>query len=185
MESFGKHLDKLTEVYTLVGYIIEYGFVAVTLILHVANLHLQVKALGYLSALYHRSVFAALGLAVFFHIHGLGYAVYALDVVGRLQVGFLYLQLNELAGKRNHTNVVSGISLNGNNVALSEVEIVYVVIISLAGVLKLHLNKVGALGVARNVGQPVVSVELAVLTAASSQTQTTVAPVVYKEFLVF
>src|SRR5690606_12134040 len=36
-----QHFDQLPEVDTLIGNIIEYGFVAVTLILHIADLHLQ------------------------------------------------------------------------------------------------------------------------------------------------
>ena len=128
---------------------------------------------------------AAFCFAVFFHVHGLCYAVYALDVVGRLQVCLLYLQLYQFAGKRNYADVVPRVSLYGNDVTLSEVKVVDVVIISFAGVLKLHLNKVSTLGVARYVCQPVVGVQLAVLPATSSQAQTTVAPVVYKEFLVF
>ena len=66
------------------------------------------------------------------------------------------------------------VGLHGNNVAFLQVEIVYVVIISLACVLELHLNKVGRFHVAWNVGEIVVRVELLVLSAASFATQAAV-----------
>ena len=91
MECFGEHLDELSEIHALVGDIIEYRLVAVALVFHVANLHLQSEILGYLSALYHRVVFPALGLAKLVHVGGTCNAVDASDVVGRLEVGLLDL----------------------------------------------------------------------------------------------
>lgn len=46
LEGLGKHLYELAEIYALVGYIIEDSLVAVALILHVANLHVELEALG-------------------------------------------------------------------------------------------------------------------------------------------
>ncbi len=51
MEGIGKHLDELAEIDTLVSDIVEDGLVAVALIFHVADLHLQSQVLGYLTAL--------------------------------------------------------------------------------------------------------------------------------------
>ncbi len=84
MECVGKHLDELTEVNALVGDVVEYRLVAVALILHVAYLHLQTEVFSYLTALYHCAVFAALRFVVLVDVHGLGYAIDALDVVSRL-----------------------------------------------------------------------------------------------------
>ena len=91
MEGGSQVLDQLAEVHTLIGDIVEDSLVAVALIFHVANLHLQSQSLGNLSALYHRGVLTRLGLTVFIHIYRTGYAIHALDVVGTLQVGLLQL----------------------------------------------------------------------------------------------
>ena len=64
---------------------------------------------------------AAFCLAVFFHVHGLLLMRYMrLMSSAVLQVGLLYLQLYQLAGKRNYANVVPRVSLYGNDVTLSE-----------------------------------------------------------------
>ena len=57
------------------------------------------------------------------------------------------------------------ISLHCYNVSLLEVELVDIVIISLAGMLKLHLDEVGGVGVSWHVCQPVVGVQLLVLSS--------------------
>ena len=185
VEGLCQHFYELAEVNALVGYVVEYGLVAVALILHVANLHLQSQVLGYLPALDHRLVLARLGLAVFVHVDGSGYSVYALDVVGRLQVGLLYLHLHEPSGQRHHAYVVAGVGLHGHNVALLQVESVHVVVVSLARVLELHLHEVGAELVARHVGQPVVGVQLSVLPSHGVLAQSAVLAAVYLEVVVF
>ena len=67
------------------------------------------------------------------------------------------------------------VGLHGHDVALVEVQVVHVVVVTFAGVLELHFHKVGALGVARHVGKPVVGVELLVLTAYGAAAEATVA----------
>lgn len=62
LERVGQHLYKLTEVYTLVGYVIEYRLVAVALIFDIAYLHLQMQILGYLAGADHSVDLAGLGL---------------------------------------------------------------------------------------------------------------------------
>ena len=163
MECVGQNLDQLAEIHTFVGYIIEDCLVAVALILHVTNLHLQSQVLCYLSALNHCGVLAPLSLAAFVQVGLARYTVYAPYLVGRLQIGFLYLHLHEPSRERHHTDVVSRISFYSHNVALLQVKTVHIVVVTLAGVLELHLNQVGAELVSRHVGQPVVCVQLAVL----------------------
>ena len=158
-------LDELAEVHALVGDVIEDGLLAVALILHVANLHVQTEALGNLAALDHCLVLAGLGLAELVHVNLAGNAVDAPDVVGRLQVSLFQLQLHQTACQRHHADVVAGVCLDGHDVALLQRQVVHVVVIALAGVLELHLHEVGRFLVARHVGQPVVGVELAVLSA--------------------
>ena len=49
MERFGQNFDELAEVHTLISNIVEDGFVTITLIFHVANLHLEIQILGNLA----------------------------------------------------------------------------------------------------------------------------------------
>ena len=91
MERRSQVLDELAEVHALVGNIVEDGLVAVALVFHVADFHLQSQSLGYLPAFNHGGVLPTLGLAVFVHVDFLGNAIDALNVVGTFQVGFLYL----------------------------------------------------------------------------------------------
>ena len=185
MESLGQHLDELPEVDTLVGDVVEDGFVAVALILHIAYFHLQSEVFGYLPALYHGVVLATFGLVVFVHVHRFGYAVDTLDVVGRLQVGLLHLQCDESAGERYHPDVMSRTGFHGYCVAFLQVEIVHVVVVSFPRVLELHLHEVGALGIAGHISQPVVSVQLLILPSAALATETSVATAVHGKFHIF
>ena len=108
---------------------------------------------------------SALSLTILVHIGGTGNTIDTPDIVGRLEVGLLYLQFHQSSGESHHTDVMTGIGLHCNNIALLEVEIIDIVIISLTGMLKLHLDEVGGVGVAWHVGQPVVGVQLLVLSA--------------------
>ena len=96
------------------------------------------------------------------------------DVVGRLDVSLLQLQRDEASGKRDDTDVVARIGLYCHDVALLQVEVVHVVVVSLACILELHLNEVGFVGVSRHVGQPVVGVELSVLSSTGFRTESSV-----------
>ena len=167
VEGLGKHLDELAEIHTLIGDIVEYRLVAISLVLHVANLHLQAKDLGYLAALDHGGVLTAFRLLPLVEIHLLGNAVDALDIILRLEVCLLDLQLHESAGECNHANVMTRICFHGHDVALSQVEVIHIVIISFSGILELHLYEVGAFSVSWHVGKPVVCVELFVLSSHS------------------
>ena len=59
-----QHLNKLSEVYSFVRNVVENGLVTVALIFYIADFHLQSQFFCYLSALYHRVVFATLSLFV-------------------------------------------------------------------------------------------------------------------------
>ena len=63
------------------------------------------------------------------------------------------------------------VSLYSHPVALLQVQSVYVMVISLTGILKLHLHKVSALGIARHIGKPVVGIQLVVAPAYSFSAQ--------------
>ena len=185
MKRFCQHLDKFSEVHTLIGDIVENGLVAVALVFHVADLHLQSQVLGDLPALNHRAVLTALGLLIFIHIHWFGDAVYASDLVSRFQVGFLQLQLHQPSRQCHHADVVTGIRLHGHDVAFLQIQIVHIVVVTLAGILELHLYQVCRLSIARHVGQPIIGVELFVLPADATATQTTVASGTYMIITVY
>ena len=65
-------------------------------------------------------MFAALGLMVLVHVHGFGYAVYAFDVVGRLEVSLFYLQLDKASGKCYSAYVVTRTCLYCHDVAFAQ-----------------------------------------------------------------
>ena len=62
---------------------------------------------------------------------------------------------------------MTGRGLYGHDVTLLQRQVVAVVIIPFTGVFKLHLYQVGLLVIARNVGQPIVGIQLVVLSAAA------------------
>ena len=182
MEGVGEDLDELAEIHTLIGDVIENRLVAVALVFHVANLHLQSEVFGNLPALDHRVMLAGLSLLAFLDVDGLGDAIHTLDLVHRLEVRLLHLEFHQSAGERHHTDVMSGVRLHGNHIALLQVEVVHIVVISLSGVLELHLHEVGAFIVSRNVGKPVVGVQLSVLPSHGTATESSVTAMAHSEF---
>ena len=175
MECRSQVLDELTEVDTFVGNIIENGFLAVALILYVANLHLQTQPLGNLTALNHRRMLALFGFLVLVHIDGTSQTIDTADVFSTLQIGFLDLHVHQTARQRHHTDVVSGIGFHGDDVSLLQGQVVHVVIISLAGMFELNFHQVSSFCIARHIGQPVVGVQLTILTAYSMFAESSVA----------
>ena len=181
MEGVSQNLDELSEVNALVGDIVEYRLVAVALILHVAYLHLQSEVLCYLTALYHGAVFAAFCLIILVHVSRLCNAIDALYFVGRLQICLLHLQFYKSSGQRHYSDVVSGTCFYSHGVALLQVEMIDIVIVTLSCILELHLYQVGILLVSGHVIQPVVGVELSVLPTASAVAEPAIGVAGYME----
>ncbi len=117
-------------------------------------------------------------------IHLFGNSVDALDVILRLEVCLLDLQFYQSSGNVPH-HVVTWVSLYRHDIALLQVEVVHIVIISLSGILKLHFHQVGAFSIAWHIGKPVVCVELSVLTSYSLAAETSVAAIPHSEFHIF
>ena len=143
MEGFGQHFDELSEVHSFVCNIVEDGLVAVTLVFHIADFHVQAQSFGNLTALDHGVVFPAFGLSVFVPIRWPCDAVDAFDVISRLQVGLFQLQLDQSSGQCHHSDIVSGIGFHCHYVSFFQFQVIHIVKISLAGVLELHLYEVG------------------------------------------
>ena len=97
MEGYCQVLNELTEIHTLISDIVEDGLVAITLVLHVANLHVETQALGYLTTLDHGRVLASLRLTPFLDVVLAGYAIDTFDIIGRLDVHLLELQFYQAA----------------------------------------------------------------------------------------
>ena len=160
-EDLGQHLDELPEVDPVVGDVIEDGLVAVALILDIAYFHVQVEVFGYLAGPQHGGVFTGLGLAVFFEIIGLGLTVNTFEVgVIKFHAVLAHLQQDQTAGEGYDTDIVAGVALYGNDVALFETQVNGVFIVSLAGVLELHLDHFGVVVRLGNIRQPVIALEL-------------------------
>ena len=108
MEGFSQHLDELTEIHASIGDIVEDGFIAVTLVLHIANLHLQPQVLGNLAAANHGLMLARLGLLVLLHIYRAHLAIDVLDVVHVFWRITLNLQQHKLTRHCHSSDVMSG-----------------------------------------------------------------------------
>ena len=185
MESGGKVFDELAEVDTLVSDIVEDRLVAIPLVLHVTDFHLQSQPLGYLPALYHGSVFPLLRLMVFLHVDRACDTVDTLDIVSTLEVCFLNLQFDESSSEGHHSDVMSRVSLHGDDVPFLQLQVVDVVIVSLAGMFELHLYQVCRIRITRYVGKPVISVQLLILPAYGKAAQSAVTTGLYLEVFCF
>ena len=117
-------------------------------------------------------MFLAFRLVELLHIHRFGFPVDAFDFRVRLEVRFLHLQGNQSAGQRHHTYIMSRSSFNSHHIALFKFDFVTVAIISLPGVLKLYLNHVTLFRIARYIRQPIVGVQLFILSGASFAAKT-------------
>ncbi len=161
MECVGKHLDELTEIHTLVGYIVEYRFVAVALILHIADFHVQAQILGYLTRTYHCVVLAGFGCLKLFQVGGFCLAKHPAYLGIGAQIGFLYLQSHKLSRQRHSSDVVPRACLHCHHVANLKRQVHAVAVVAFAGVLELHLDHVKHIFLARHIGEPVVAVKFA------------------------
>jgi hypothetical protein len=70
---------------------------------------------------------------------------------------------------------VTRTGLDSHHIAFLQVKFIYVVVITFPGMLELYLHEVGGVHVARDIGQPVIGIELSVLPAYGLVTQASVA----------
>ena len=173
MEGFGKDLDEFAEVDTGIGNIVEYGLVAVALVFDVTDFHIKLEFLGNLSALNHGRHFASLRFVPFFDVDGACLAVDTTDFGAGFQAGLLHLQGHKASGEGDRADVVTGIGLNGDDVALHKVETVVVAVVAFARILELDFHEVGSLVIARNIAQVIIGIELLVAATASARRKTT------------
>ena len=98
LESLGKHLDELAEVDTLVGYVVEDGLVAVTLVFHIADFHVELEVGGDFAGAYHGVVLAGAGLLVTLEVRSLRLAEHTAGLGVGLHSSLAHLQAHKRAG---------------------------------------------------------------------------------------
>ena len=79
MEGVGQHLDEFAEVDTCVGDVIEDGLVAISLIFHISDFHVELQFFGNLSRPNHGVFLQGFRLLIFVEVHLSRLAVDALD----------------------------------------------------------------------------------------------------------
>ena len=130
MESFGKDLDKLAEVYTLIGDVVEDSLNLVALILDIANLHIKTHIRSNLSRCNHRLVLQSYGLLPLLDVVG---ACLAIDLLELAVVGVeacaSHLLGHHIARKRDDADVVAGRCLYGNDVATLKLQAIDILIV--------------------------------------------------------
>lgn len=92
MEGICQNLYELPEIDSSVCNVVEYGLSAVTLVFHIANLHLQSEILCNLPGTYHRIVFPRFGLFVLLQIYFTCFSVYPLYLDIGFEPGLFHLQ---------------------------------------------------------------------------------------------
>ena len=160
-ECIGKNLDELTEVDAFVGDIIEYRFVAIALIFHVADLHVEFQIFGNLACADHRVVLFGSGFLESVEIGRFGFTEHAFNLGVAFHAGFAHLSGYEFPGQGDLTDIVAWRGFNSDNVADREWQMERVAVESFPGVLELYFNNVETRLMAGNVGQPVVAVQFA------------------------
>ena len=174
MEGSCQILDELTEVDTFISDVVENGLVAIALIFHITDLHVESQSLGDDTTLNHGRMLTGLCLTELLHINLAGYAVDTFDVVGRFEVGLLDLELYQTTCQRHHADIVTRTGLYGYDVAFLQGQVVDIMIVTLARMLELYLHQVGVFGITRDVSQPVISVQLSVLMTYSLMAESSV-----------
>ena len=97
-ESFGKYLNQLAEVHTLVSNVVENSLVAVALIFHITDFHIQIQVQRNLAGTDHGRMFLCFRFVELLHIHRFRFPVDSLYFRIGLEVGFLHLQRDESSG---------------------------------------------------------------------------------------
>ena len=157
-ERLGQHLDQLAEVHALIRDVIENRLVAIALIFHVANLHIQSQVRRYLAGADHGGVFFRFRFLVFVDIDWSRFPVNPFRLVVGSHVVLFHLQENQLAGKRDGPDVMAGTCLYRHDVAFLQRDLGAIQVIAFSRILELDLYEIGCVDRVGHVAQPVVSV---------------------------
>ncbi len=165
VESLRQYSDQLAKVYALIGDIVENGLIAIALILHISDLHIQIQIGRNLAGLDHRIVLSCLCFAVLIQIALFGYAVYLerLAVVRAVSM-FAHLEFYQLTGQRHRPDVMARISLYGYYIPFVQFYLLAVEVVPFARILELYLHESAIFGQIGDVAQPVISAERLAMT---------------------
>ena len=144
MELLSKDLDKLAEIDTTIGNIVEYRLNLIALILNIANLHIQAHIGSDLARANHCFVFEGDGLLPLLDIVRASLAVNLLKLaILRIEAKTLHLACHHIARKRDDTYIVTGRSLYCHNIAHLQLQVVDILIEGTASILKSYLKNIG------------------------------------------
>ncbi|MPM35848.1 hypothetical protein SDC9_82442 [bioreactor metagenome] len=140
-----KIFNQLPEIHSFIGDVVKNRFTPIALILNVSYFHIQAKAFGHLSGSDHGGLFFGFRQFILFHIRRTHYPVNPLwtTVAIFAIIIFAHLHLNQLPGKCYSSDIVSGRSLNGNNISFFQFNVVAVYVISFPGIFKLNFHHIG------------------------------------------
>ena len=114
-----------------------------------------------------------LGFFIFLQVYGLCLPVHPADFRIGLLAAFPHTESYQTSGQRNRSDIMSRTRLDSYNISFLQMQAIGVAIISLSGILKLDFDHFLFVGITRNIGQPVIGIQLVVLTAATPATQRT------------
>ena len=160
MEGVCQNANQFAKVNALISNVIENCFVAIALIFHITDFHVQFEFFGYLSALNHGGIFTTARLFPFFNVGGARFAVDAFQVCTWLKLRLFHLQWHQTSSKGHCANVMPWRGFHSYDVAFGKVELIIIEEISFSCILKLHFYEVRHLVVARNVAVIVERIEL-------------------------
>ena len=132
----------MAEIHTFVSDIVENRLIAVALILHITDFHLQPQVHSNFARAYHGVLFAGLGLLIAFHVGRLGLAEDAQYLGILAQVHTSHLVLDQASCEPHATDVVARVGLNSHPIALFQGDVGTVAVETAPRVLEEHLNDV-------------------------------------------
>ena len=141
VELFRKILDKLAEVHTAIGNIIEYSLCAVSLELNIADLHFQAKVCGQYSGADHCLLLSGYCVLPALDIKRTGFAVDLFELCGlRVYAPAFHLTPHDWAFQSYNSKVMAGGSFHYNQVPHLDALARCIDIYSLACILEPHLK---------------------------------------------
>ncbi len=117
LEILRKLTDELPKVHPAIGGVVERGFFAIALELHVAHFHIEFEGMGDGSGSNHRFLFHLANLIEFFEVTLIGLADYFWEKAVRRYPFFAHLKAHQLAGERNAAYVAASLGIYDHHIA--------------------------------------------------------------------
>ena len=158
-ECLGENLDQRTKIDTFVGNIVEDSLRSVTLILDIADFHVQIERIGDAARFDHGVVLAGACLLIFFNIGRLGLSENTTYFSIGFHVGLPHLKADERTGQSDLADVMTRIGFNSHHVADFERYVERIFVESFSRIFELDLDHVVVGITARDILKPVVTME--------------------------